>query len=239
MDFFSTCDSRNYFAGIDTKISNDISGISDEEIINCDLEEWKDYFYDKYYIDPIVIFEDNIEQVLAEKKVKQYNHWHRYDSDEKKFYNVDGYSISYKIYYDGNADLFELKPSTWIMSNFSCASFERPKNENCGSFILEFSYTKHQLHEKKNLQEFVKKDFENEFKSYKTMIHNVNQEVNSYNSSLNDKIMNLLVARKEKASMFATLSKELEIPMVVSATAPNIKPVTLKRINLQTTASKT
>ena len=63
------------------------------------------------------------------------------------------------------------------------------------------------------------------------MIHNVNQEVNSYNSSLNDKIMNLLVARKEKASMFATLSKELEIPMVVSATAPNIKPVTLKRIN--------
>ena len=55
---------------------------------------------------------------MAEKKVKQYNHWHRYDSDEKKFYNVDGYSISYKIYYDGNADLFELKPSTWIMSNF-------------------------------------------------------------------------------------------------------------------------
>ena len=110
MNFFSTCDSRNYFLGINNKISSEINGISDEEIINCDLEEWKDYLYDKHYVEPIVIFEDNIEQVLDEKKIKQYNHWHKFDSYEKEFYNVDGYSISYKIYYDGNADLFELKP---------------------------------------------------------------------------------------------------------------------------------
>ena len=44
-------------------------------------------------------------------------------------------------------------------------------------------------------------------KAIKPWIHNVNQEVNSYNSSLNDKIMNLLVARKEKHQCLLLLVK--------------------------------
>lgn len=79
------------------------------------------------------------------------------------------------------------------------------------------------------MAEYVQKQFENEFRSYKTMIDNVNAEVASFNSGLTASAMRLLEERKKKADSFSAISNALHIPLTASKNAPNTKPIQLQR----------
>lgn len=117
------------------------------------------------------------------------------------------------------------------MDHFEPVYFSRPRNEECGYFTLELVYTKQEIEGKSDLQTYVKYEFENMFKGYRTMTQYVNTEVKTYNSSLTKIIKDLLAKRKEKASSFALLSQQLEIPMKLNSNAPNVKPIPLTKIN--------
>lgn len=232
MDFFTRIECSPYLLNYRNKMESEIVSLSDNEIVNCDFEEWKEYLYSKYSVSLITIFEDSTEQSFNERKLKRYNQFRGFDPYEKEYFEVDGYCITFKIYFDGNPDLFELKPSSYILKRFSCSQFVRPQGEKCGYFTLEYNYTKQELESRTDdLQEFVKRPFENDLKSYKTMIQNVNNEVNSFNNSIKTQAEQMLSKRKEKASTFAMLSQKLEIPMSLNSNAPNIKPVPLTKVN--------
>jgi len=62
------------------------------------------------------------------------------------------------------------------------------------------------------------------------MIENINAEVTTFNNSLRNLAQRMLENRKEKASTFALLSEKLEIPLMLSANAPNTTPVPLTKI---------
>lgn len=101
-------------------------------------------------------------------------------------------------------------------------------------------YTKQELQDKGDaMAEYVQKQFENEFSSYKTMIGNVNAEVTSFNSGLTASAMSLLEKRKKKADSFSAISNALQIPLTASKNAPNTKPIQLKRIVRQSSAKPT
>lgn len=108
MKFFSGQKSTQYFEGIKNRIKAEIESLSDTEIITCDFEEWKDYIYSKYSVVPITLFEENIEQSLSERKVRRYNPYYEKIPYEKEYFDVDEYCISFKIYFDGNPDLFDI-----------------------------------------------------------------------------------------------------------------------------------
>lgn len=231
MEFFSKYDAGDYFNAIKKMIKDEVNSMSDSEINNCDFEAWLDYICSKSEVEPIVLFEDNIEQNLTEQKVRKYNHFHRVSPYEKEYYDIDGYCISFKTYYDGNADLFLLRPSHWIMRSFSPATFQKPTGTDCGYFILEQVYSKNELDGKSDVQSYIQNAFNSDFTSYKEMIQYVNNEVVTFNASIRKFTEELLTTRKEKASAFATLSKKLEIPLKLSSDAPNTKPIPLNRIN--------
>jgi len=231
MDFFSNQDCQQYFAILKNKMKDEVASMSDKEITTCDFEEWKQYLHSKYEIETIILFEDNIIQSLSEQKVKRDNHFYRQLPLEKEYYYIDGYCISFRIYYNGNPDLFQLRPSRYIMTRFSPTYFSEPRGKECGYFTLELVYTKQELEGKSDLQGFAKQQFENEFKSYREMVQYVNAEVNTFNTSLKNLAEQLLTNRKEKASAFASLSQKLEIPMELNSNAPNVKPIPLTRVN--------
>lgn len=208
----------------------EVEQMTDAEISSCDFQEWKNYLSNKYYIMPITIFETNIERTLSEAKVKKANPFrgHPY---EKDYFEVDGVRVTFKIPFDGTPDLFEIQPSSYILSRFMTQSFVNPCDDDCGSFTLDFEYSKQELQEKgEAMAEYVQTRFNREFDSYKKMVANVNTEVASYNNSLNNIALQLLEERKKKADSLSAISAALQIPLTVSKSAPNTKPMELKRI---------
>ena len=204
--------------------------MSDAEIVSCNFEEWATYLATKYSVVPISIFETNIEKTLSETKVKMANPFRGF-SYEKDFYEIDGVRVTFKIPFDEEPNLFELQPSNRILSRFATQNFVYPQGDECGSFTLDFEYTKQELQDKgQSMADYVQKQFENEFSSYKAMIGNVNTEVDSFNNGLAISAMQLLEERKKKEDSFSAISNALQIPLTASKNAPNSKPIQLKRI---------
>lgn len=238
-EFFNGTDSRNYFSLIYSKMKTEVEQMSDAEIVSCNFEEWAGYLATKYSVVPISIFETNIEKSLSETKVKRANPFrgHPYERD---FFEIDGVQVTFKIPFDGEPDLFELQPSSFLLSRFATNSFVIPHDEECGSFTLDFEYTKQELQDKGDaMAEYVQKQFENEFSDYKKMIDNVNAEVTSFNSGLETSAMRLLEERKKKADSFSAISNALQIPLTASKNTPNTKPIQLKRIVRQPSVKPT
>lgn len=210
-EFFNATDTRNFFAGFHNAMEMEVEKMSDSEIVSCNFDEWANYLATKYSVIPISIFETNIERRLTEAKVKRANPF-RGAPYERDYFEVDGVRITFKIPYDGEPKLFEVRPSTFIMSRFSTRSFVAPHEENCGSFTLEFEYTKQELQEKGDaMADYVQRQFEHEFESYKKMIEYVNAEVLSYNDNLHSAALRLLEKRKKKADSFSNICWQLLI----------------------------
>ncbi len=239
MDFFQEKDAKAFFAPFYSRLSDEVEKIDDAEIVSCNFQEWTDYLTSKYYVAPISIFETNITKTLSEIKVKKAKPFRRYPY-EKDYFEVDGVRVIYKIPFDGNPDLFTLQPSSRILMRFSTNNFVKPQGENCGSFTLNFEYTNQELQDKgEDMAEYVQKQFDNDFSSYKSMIAYVNDEVESYNNGLSCVAMQLLDERKKKTNSFTAISKALQIPLTVSKNAPNTKPIQLKRIVRQPSVKPT
>lgn len=229
-EFFNSTEARDYFASIKSKLKNEVDQMSDAEIGACDFEEWANYLATKHYVAPITIFEANIDKKLSETKVKKSRPF-RYTPYESEFYEVDGVQVTFIIPFDGEDLLFELQPSTCILSRFNTPCFVRTYGDECGSFTLDFEYTKKELEDKGDeMAAYVQNRFEQEFGSYKKMIGYLNAEVDTFNNGLKAYAMHLLEERKKKADSFFAISNALHIPLTPSKDAPNTKPVQLKRI---------
>lgn len=172
----------------------------------------------------------NVEPNLIETPVKKANPFHHFPY-EPEYYEVDGVCVTFTIPFDGEPDLFDLRPSTIIFKRFATQCFIKPLGEKCGSFTLDFQYSKQELQEQgDSMKDYVQKKFEHEFESYKSMIDSVNNDVAAYNNQLTDYVMQLLNERKKKADSFSAISNALQIPLRVSDNAPNTTPIQLKRI---------
>lgn len=228
--FFTGKEVNDFVKEIHEKMKQEVLELKDSEILTCDFEQWADYLASKYYIEPIKLFEDNIDKTMSEAKVKRYNHWARTSSYEPEYYMIDGYRITFVIPFDGNEKLLQLKPSTFKMTSFEVASMQGPYDNSCGSFSLEFFYTAQELQEKTNVNEFVESKFKHEFENYRKMITYVNSEVEQYNKGIRSNALQLLDTRKKKATSYAALSQSLNIPMKLSSNAPNIVPLPLKHV---------
>jgi hypothetical protein len=237
--FFNGNDARNYFAALHTKMEAEIEKMSDAEIVSCDCEEWAYYFASKFYVEPISILETNIEKKLSETKIRRENLLCGY-SYGKDFCEIDGVRVTFRIPFDGDPNLFELRPSSRILSRFCTSSFVNPQGDKCGSFTLDFEYTKQELQEQGDaMAKYVQKQFDNEFSGYKTMIDNVNAEAASFNGDLVTAAKHLLEKRKKRADSLSAISSALQIPLTTSKNAPNTKPIQLKRIVRQHVAKPT
>ena len=235
VELFSSKEVGEYTAKIYSEMKSAIENFSDEKIMNCDLEEWADYYSEAYRIQPIILYKDNITKSLDEQKVQVYNHWSRMDPYESEYFMVDGYHIDFMIPFDGDSMLWRLRPSTFIMQRFEVETIEEPTKDNPGILTLRLIYTASDLKNKgDNVSSFIESQFNRSFSNYEQMISNVNSAIESFNASIRKNAMELLMARKNKASDFSVISKALQIPMKLSKEAPNVRPIELKRVERKT-----
>ena len=69
MEVFSKYDADEYFNNLKKRIQEEISTLSDNKIQDTDVEEWKDYYFEKWKIQPISLFLDELNPILTEEKV--------------------------------------------------------------------------------------------------------------------------------------------------------------------------
>lgn len=162
-EFFNEKDTHNYFAGYYDRMRSEVEQMTDEEIVACNVQEWASYLADKYYITPIILFESNVERTLSERKVKKENPFRGYQY-ERDFFEIDGVCVTFKIPFDGQPDLFSLQPRSRILTRFKTECFVEPRGEECGSFTLDFEYTKQELQDKgEKMLEYVNQRFDHDF----------------------------------------------------------------------------
>lgn len=230
MELFNSTESRIFFSNIQNNLSNEISQMSDDNILSADFNDWISYYQSKYELNPIIFFEENIENDLKEEKLKRYNYWHKQIPYEPEYHIIDGYRLTFKIPFDGNENLFNIRPSTFIMSTFQIDQLVAPKHDNVGFIKMSLEFTKQELTSQSDMKSFVSKSFENDFKEIRQMISYINAEVKSFNNGLPNIVSRLLDTRKNKASTYNNIREALNIPLQLSTDAPNIKPIPLKRI---------
>lgn len=230
-EFFANIDAGAYFDSIYSKIKLEIEGLPDSDILSQDLLDLANYFFNKYILVPITVFETNIQRTLCETKVKKPNPFRGYPY-ENDYFEVDGVRVTFTIPFDGDPELFYVKPSTYMLAAFTASNFVAPKDDKYGSFTLSFEFTNKELLEKGEaaMSDFLQMQFENRFCDYRQMISYVNRDVESYNDGLRSIVTKLLEKRKGRADSLSAISKALQIPLTVSKNAPNIKPIELKRV---------
>lgn len=231
MELFSGDEIRTYIESKQNDLEREIRGFSDQQISTCDLEEWADYFQSKYCIDPIILYEDSIEQELSETQIKQYDIWHNYDSYEPEYYFVEGYQITFKIPFDGDDNLLYLRPQTYILTRYPVVSITEPKGDDLGQLVLSLEKKKEELKAHlDDMSSYIEKQFESLFKNYRKMIEYVNIGIQEYNTDLRQSALKLLEKRREKANDYAAISQAMSIPMKMSKDSPIVDPIPLKRV---------
>lgn len=208
----------------------EIKRFSDAEIMTCDFEQWAEYFVSKYAIAEITIFENLTEITMSPTKVKRYNRFHKYDYDEPEYFILDGYAIRLTVPFDGDSQLLRLTGSTFCLNTFEVASFSEPHRNQCGSFVLECTYTESELTQQADVNTYVRNQFNSRMRDFENRMGFNNSDAREFNAQLPEKAIQYLTERRKKASTFATLSQALNIPMKMSSNAPNIVPIPLKRI---------
>lgn len=231
MELFDGQETRIYIAQRTQKLNDEINRMSDENISTCDIQKWIEYLVEKYRFTPITLFEDNISLDVARATLQRPNLLAGFSPYDSKYCNVDGYKITVTIPYDGDAILFQLKPSSRILRSFIVSDFSAPNKENCGALSLSFEYTLHEWQSHSDdMREHVMKQFKNEFQGFRTMLANVELDILRFNEQLPDLARRGLEARKKKADDFVAIHAALEIPLTRSAFAPYVTPVQLKRV---------
>ena len=229
MNLFSETKSKDYFDNLLKIVKNEIEKLSDEEIINCGIEEWKEYYLDKYIKDIIEIQQAVDIIAVNNEKIKKSNYSTSSTPNLSEYYWTDGYIITIKINFTGERQLLKLIPSTRIVRKFMVEDIKYNLENEIWELYFKLLYKKEELDNKSDLKEFVLNDFTNNFKDYISMIEYLNKDILDYNNSLEYKIIDLLEVRKNKAINFQNIKKKLEIPLELKENIPNLNPIPLQK----------
>ena len=74
MNLFSETKSMHYFDNLLKIVENEIEKLTDEEIIKCGIDEWKEYYLDKYIQDIIEIQQSVKIIAVNDEKIKKSNY---------------------------------------------------------------------------------------------------------------------------------------------------------------------
>lgn len=229
MQLFEIQRLSNYLDNYKTKMITEIMRISDEEILQMNIEEWASFYSEKYSVQELVIYDDSISMEMLQTKTKQYNHFY-VPGYEKEYFDVDAYEFLFEIPFDGDAEALKYQPMSRILSSFEVTNIRKPQKDEVGSFTISLVYSVQLLKQQNDMNAYVKNQFDREFSSYKSMIGYLNTDIHSFNENLFTIAKKELEKRKIKTNDLIQISQAMNIPLKLSSTAPNIRPIVLKRV---------
>lgn len=203
---FSDSTTADLIANQKKKIQNEIDELTNAEIMANDTAILAENFYQKYYIEPVIIQEEDfskrrIEQGSVKKHIEPFFR----DYPGMEYVNVDGVTFEFHYPFDGEEELFRCKATTFLLSGY-------PKIEIYdGDIVIRVS---------KSIEEAKHFSKDKLFDSVDAVIRDIkqgiayaNKDIEQFNSELKLFVWKLLNGKKDKVKVFFDLAKMMEVPI--------------------------
>lgn len=204
------------------QIPEKVDAIPKDQFLTPSEEDILENIIAQVEIDPLVIYEDRMEQEPRETKMDVSGSRERVFFGDRGPIYVDAVEITISIPFTGDPQLWELRPNHWT-SVFPHGNIRRIKNNETGFLIMVFTQPKDEPTNK------IKSCFDEELERVRKYLKSQKGQIVSFNASLPGYIKETIKARKEKLKTFDGIVGILGIPLKRREDLPLIEPIPIKR----------
>ncbi len=191
-------------------------------ILKVDEQEFIEYLYQKYVLEPLQIFDDTESFDTPRVSKERINN----EVYGRSSYEVDTYSFTIRYSYTGSEVLFRIRSNPWTMASYDI-------NVDSGNHIVSFSFKIY----KQDPEEF--KRTKNEcYRDVFANLNNINKNVLDFNRNLKDAIIRAFQREKEKYQKENDFFTAINIRVNPDTKSVFTAPTITKKIIPQPTVSK-
>lgn len=232
MSLFHDIDLRRSLDNTKKGLKQAVDNYSNQEILANDLEILVENLYAEFYIQPVVIYDEEFsKRSLRQGKIKRRLDGFYRDAYDKEFVEIDGITMKFFFPYEGEKDLFRCQASTYSLSGY-------PKAEIDDGFVIiqyEYGLTDCNTPEKKDA---IFKRLDKDIKSIRTGIDYANKDVNQFNNAIKGLALRYLQEKKAKVESFYSVAAMFEVPVKKSDYAVNHVPLKRRTLPISHTYDK-
>ncbi|MEX0668153.1 MAG: hypothetical protein WD061_00215 [Candidatus Saccharimonadales bacterium] len=165
-------------------------------------EQITDHIVSKYLIQEISIKENEKDVNLIEDKIDARNLPNRMIFDERRPVYIDSYNVTWTIPVSGTPELFELQPSSYVMSTI------QGEISHSGNLVL----TTNQPADASD-ENAIDTDLSRQLNLVKRLADNSSKDLANYNDRLKDQVGAAVANRREALNKIAKLKTALKVPV--------------------------
>lgn len=201
-------------ASNDANLKREIDSLSDDQLLGNSHDYLIAYFLEKYTFESLSLDEEDPSMRKQERcKISKYMHDPFYRRMHGRDYvEVDGVRVSFAYPYQGNADLFRCRASTFSLSGYPTIEVQK------GYVVLKAERQIYSNADAPSGKE-IAKELNSQSKSIRSGIEYLTRDIAAYNSTLSSSIESALTKRENLSRKLSNLFAELEIPVERKKTA--------------------
>lgn len=212
------------------KVMTQIASLKSDVFEANTIEEIERNYLEQARVSPIHLFPEQKEMDMDEVDI-------RIDVTRQPFYNpnfddatiiVKGYKVTTDIPFDGDPELFNVTPSSYTLRRFEGQVVER-------NLRLTLEIKRDEVDDN---GEVIARKIDDEIKSFTGMLTSLENDVNSYNAQLEEKIHNAVSSRFNELNKLRTLKTALKIPMKASSSPNPLNRITMHDSRITPLAAK-
>jgi hypothetical protein len=216
---FTQRDLIGFLFGKEHSLLKEITEIDGNQLLNISVEDWCNYFEEKYKVDSIILKESDISIEPKETDVDISHDPHRRIPASLSPFYVKGVEITYFVPFEGDPELIQCRPSTFSL-NPPYGTIQPDK------IILTYTRTDHNA-------EAIKADFSRDLSSIRQYLKLIEGEVLAFNGSIRVKAQSQIDTRRQKLLNDQKLVASLGFPLRHRNNAPQTFVVPTVRRKIQ------
>jgi hypothetical protein len=199
-----------------------VDSIPHDQFMNAQIEEIVENIVCEMFVEPLVIYEDQMEMEQQEVKIDVSGYRDRNIFNKPGPIYVSGISASIFIPFTGDISLWKLRPNSW-RSIVPHAKIIKENNQNSGALLIQIKQPTDEPLEK------VKERLEDILEDIRFYIQSQKGQIDSFNEKLHNQVLTAVNTRRETVKKHEGLKDILGIPLKRKEGAPSIEPLKIKR----------
>lgn len=184
----------------------EIDAVDAGRLLNTGVDEWVEYFVDKFQIGVPRLEESSITVDQSEEQVDVSRDPSRFPRDRSRPFYLRGTRVSFFVPFDGDGNLFKCQPSTYTLN---------PPRASIGQGELILSYTQLQ-HD----AAVVRSQFDRDLAEIREHLACIGRDVSPFNASIAEIAKKRIETRREKLLKDQNLATAMGFPLKRRSDAP-------------------
>lgn len=199
LTLFSDADLGGSLTGREQEWSKEIDSLSESQILETSPEELRDYFVEKYRVEPIVLDESAIQMDYGEAQVDVSRRFEYGIFDRNGPYYITGTRITFYVPFEGDRALFKCQASRFMLS---------PPRADVRGNELVFVYEGTTRDARG-----VKEQFDQDLNSVKENLEWIANDVDRFNSTIRQNVSGRIDRRRSKLLQDREIVADLGFPL--------------------------